>query len=172
MMDKRNSRAFPMVSHAMAALLLAASLLLAVGAQAAEEIEVGKREIGGMKVRVWLDEPMSMQMQMQGRWTTYRPKAGALTHHLGIDLTVSGNGSVIPTAGVEAKLTNRKTGKSMTRKLPAMLGKRFVYGANVRLDPGKYDLVVKITPPTIMRMGPSINKYQKSVQAKFELTVN
>ena len=170
-MDTRNSRSFPIASYAMAALLLAASLQLAVGAQAAE-LEVGKREVGGMNVRVWLDKPMSMQMLMQGRWTTYRPKAGALTHHLGIDLTASGNGAIIPTAVIEATLTNRETGKAITKKLPAMLGKRFVYGTNVRLDPGKYDLVVKITPPTIMRMGPSINRWQKPVQGKFNLTVN
>ncbi len=99
-MDTRNSRWFPIVSHAMAALLLAASLLLAVGAQATE-FEVGKREVGGMNVRVWLDKPMSMQMLMQGRWTTYRPKAGALTHHLGIDLTAPGSGAIIPTAVID-----------------------------------------------------------------------
>jgi len=152
------------------ALVLTASLLLA-GAVHAAELEVGRREVGGMNVRVWLDKPMSMQMLMQGRWMTYRPKAGALTHHLGIDLTVPGSGAIIPSAVIEATLTNRETGKAMTKKLPAMLGKRFVYGTNVRLDPGKYHLVVKITPPTIMRMGPSMNKWQKPVQAEFDLTV-
>ena len=170
-MNQAYRRSSSITALGRSALVLTASLLLA-GAVHAAELEVGKREVGGMNVRVWLDKPMSMQMLMQGRWMTFRPKAGALTHHLGIDLTAPGSGAIIPTAVIEATLTNRKTGKAMTKKLPAMLGKRFVYGTNLRLDPGKYDLVVKIAPPTIMRMGPSMNKWQKPVQARFDLTVN
>ena len=152
-------------------LALTAGLFLSPGALAAE-LEVGKKEIGGMNVRVWLDKPMKMQMLMQGMWKTYRPQAGKLTHHLGIDLTDPKSGGAIPTAVIEVTLTHRKTGKQMTKKLPAMFGKRFIYGVNLQLEEGKYDLVVKIDPPTIMRMGPSMNKWQTPVQAKYTFQVN
>ena len=151
-------------------LALTTGLLLSQGALAAE-IEVGKKELGGMNVRVWLDKPMKMQMLMQGMWKTYRPQAGKLTHHLGIDLTDPRSGLAIPTAVIEVTLTHRESGKQMTKKLPAMFGKRFIYGVNLRLDEGKYDLVVKIDPPSIMRMGPSMNKWQTPVEAKFTFVV-
>ena len=124
-----------------------------------------------MNIRVWLDKPKQMQMQMQGMWQTFRPKAGELTHHLGIDLTDSRSGGAIPTAVIKVNLTHRKSGKQIAKKLPAMFGKRLIYGANVRLEKGKYDLVVEIDPPTIMRMGPSINKWQTPVEAKFTFEI-
>ena len=151
-------------------LALTAGLFLSHGALAAE-LEVGKKEIGGMNVRVWLDKPMKMQMLMDNMWMTFRPQAGLLTHHLGIDLTDPRSGGTIPTAVIEVTLTHQ-TGKQMTKKLPAMFGKRFIYGVNLRLEEGEYDLVVKIDPPTIMRMGPSMNKWQSPGEAKFTFDVD
>ena len=170
-MKKRKHHLFSYGWLWLGVLALTTGLLLPLEGVAAE-LEVGKKEIAGMNVRVWLDKPMKMQMLMQGMWKTYRPQAGKLTHHLGIDLTDPRSGGAIPTAVIEATLTHRKTGKQMTKKLPAMFGKRFIYGVNLWLEKGKYDLVVKIDPPTIMRMGPSMNKWQSPGEAKFTFDVD
>jgi len=151
-------------------LALTAGLLMPLQGAAAE-LDVYKEESAGMNVRVWLDKPMKMQMLMQGKWMSFRPKAGALSHHLGIDLTDPKGGGAIPTAVIKATLTHRESGKQTTKDLPAMFGKRFIYGANLKLEKGNYDAVVKIDPPTIMRMGPSMNRWQYPVEAKFTFVV-
>ncbi len=137
----------------------------------AAQIEIGKKVVQGMKIRVWLEKPQKMQMLMKGMWMTYRPQAGALTHHLGVDLIVPENGARIPYAKVSTTLTNSKSGKKTVKKLPAMFGKRLFYGANLKLAPGKYDLVVRVNPPTLMRMEGAMNKWVKPIEAKFTLTV-
>lgn len=151
-------------------LALALGALLPPKALAAER-EVGKKVISGMTVRVWLEEPKKMQMFMNGKWMTFRPKAGALTHHLGVDLSVPASGERIPYAAVSATLINGKSGKRMTKRLPAMFGKRLFYGVNLKLDRGKYELVIKVDPPKVMRMEGAMNQWTKPIGAKFALEV-
>ena len=151
-------------------LALTAGLLLPLQGTAAER-DVYKKEIEGMSVRVWLDKPMKMQMLMEGKWMSFRPRAGALSHHLGIDLTDLKSGGAIPTAVIQVTLTHRESRKQTTTDLPAMFGKRFIYGANLKLEQGIYDADVRIDPPTIMRMGPSMNQWQSPVEAKFTFVV-
>ena len=106
-----------------------------------------------------------------GEWKTYRPKAGALTHHLTVVLADPESGQHIPAAKVSATIVNKKTGKKMEKKLPPMFGKNLIYGANIFLKPGKYDLIVKVGPPSLMRVEGAINKWLKPIQAKFAFQV-
>jgi len=155
-------------------------------------IRVGKLVVQGMAISVELEAPKVMQMMMKstggmggmggtggmggmggmGEWKTYRPKAGTLTHHLTVVLADPESGQHIPAAKVSASIVNKKTGKKMEKKLPPMFGKNLIYGANIFLKPGKYDLIIKVGPPRVMRVEGAINKWLKPIQAKFAFDLN
>ena len=169
-MEHRNHRGLATSWLWLGVFLLVSGLLYSHSAVAAE-VEIGKTETAGMNVRVWLDKPMNMQMLMGGKWQTFRPQAGKLTHHLGIDLTDQRSGGAIPTAAIKVTLTHLDSGKVTTKKLPEMFGKRLIYGVNLALEKGTYDLAITIDPPTIMRMGPSMNQWMAPVEAQFTFDV-
>ncbi len=167
-------------SYSLFAILLLAALLMgglhlvstAAAAQESKTIRVGKQVVQGMAISVELEPPKVMQMMMggmegMGEWKTYQPKAGALTHHITVVLAHPESGKHIPAAKVSASIVNKKTGKKMEKKLPPMFGKKLIYGANIFLKPGKYDLIVKVGPPSLMRVEGAINKWLKPIQAKF-----
>jgi len=170
--------------------LVGGLLVISEGAAAAESktIRVGKLVVQGMAISVELEAPKVMQMMMKGmggmggaggmggmggmeEWKTYRPKAGALTHHLTVVLAHPESGKHIPAAKVSASIVNKKTGKTIEKKLPPMFGKSLIYGANIFLKPGKYDMIVKVGPPRLMRVEGAINKWMKPIQAKFSFRV-
>ncbi len=173
-------------SYSLFAILLLAALLMgglhlvsrAAAAQESKTIPVGKQVVQGMAISVELEPPKVMQMMMKGmggmggmegmgEWKTYQPKAGALTHHITVVLAHPESGKHIPAAKVSASIVNKKTGKKMEKKLPPMFGKNLIYGANIFLKPCKYDLIVKVGPPSLMRVEGAINKWLKPIQAKF-----
>ncbi len=148
----------------------------AAAAQESKTIQVGKQVVQGMAISVALEAPKVMQMMMSGmggmgEWKTYRPKPGALTHHITVVLAHPESGKHIPAAKVSAAIVNKKTGKKIEKKLPPMFGKNLIYGANIFLKPGKYDLIVKVEPPSLMRVEGAINKWLKPIQAKFAFQV-
>lgn len=179
--------------YSLFAILLLAALLVGglplvstvATAQESKTIPVGKQVVQGMAISVELEAPKVMQMMMSGmggmggmggtggmgEWKTYQPKAGALTHHLTVVLAHPESGKHIPAAKVSASIVNKKTGKKIEKKLPPMFGKNLIYGANIFLKPGKYDLIVKVGPPSLMRVEGALNKWLKPIQAKFAFQV-
>ncbi len=153
-------------------LALIAGPLLPAGA-VAQVVDLGTKVTDGMSIRMWLEEPKPMQMFMkgQGKWMSFRPKSGALTHHLGVDLTVPQSGERIPYAEIDATLTNRGTGTRMTKNLPAMFGSHLFYGINLKLEPGDYDLVINVKPATMMRMEGAFDKWLEPIEARFAFEV-
>ena len=152
-------------------------------AQESKMIPVGNQVVQGMAISVELEAPKVMQMMMagmsemggmggMGEWKTYQPKAGALTHHITVVLAHPESGQHIPAAKVSASIVNKKTGKKIEKKLPPMFGKNLIYGANIFLKPGKYDLIIKVGPPRVMRVEGAINKWLKPIQAKFAFDLN
>ena len=173
--------------------LVGGLLVISKGAAAAESntIPVGKLVVQGMAISVELEAPKVMQVMMKGtggmggmggtggmggmggmgEWKTYRPKAGALTHHLTVELAHPESGQHIPAAKVSATIVNKKTGKKMEKKLPPMFGKKLIYGTNIFLKAGKYDLIIKVGPPGLMRIESALDKWLKPIQAKFAFRV-
>lgn len=170
-----------------AVLSLTAILALSMGlwstasAQGKKPIAVGKQVVAGMSVAVELEEPKQMQMKGMGQmggmggsmaeWKTFRPKAGALTHHLTVILAVPATGERIPYADVSATIINRADKAKVEKELPAMFGDKLIYGTNVFLKPGNYDLILSIGPPALMRVEDAINKWLQPIQAKFGFEV-
>ena len=99
-MAKKN-RLLSVSLHLLTIQVLVVGLLFPTMGMAAQ-IEIGKKVVQGMKIRVWLEKPQKMQMFMSGKWMTFRPQAGAFTHHLGVDLIVPENDARIPYAKVGA----------------------------------------------------------------------
>ncbi|MFQ5875778.1 MAG: iron transporter [Dehalococcoidia bacterium] len=160
-------------------LIIALSLgLLAVGtpiprraeAHEAGKIEVGKTVVGGMEIEVELEEPSEMRMLMMGKWKLMKPAKGD-THHLEVKTSVPGKGYRIPYSDVRATFINLESKKEFVKKVAPMFGANFHYGVNVTLKKGKYEAVIDIAPPTMMRMEESLNKWLKPVQARFQFEV-
>ena len=150
-----------------------------VAAQEAKTTVVGKQVVNGMAIAVELEVPKVMQMMMKGmgemggmgEWKTFRPKPGALTHHLTVILTDPETREQIPYASVSGTIINAQTKAKMTKKLPPMFGQNLIYGVNIRLEPGKYQLILTVEPPTLMRVEGAINKWLRPIQAKFSFDV-
>lgn len=142
-------------------------------AQEAETTVVGEQVVNGMTIAVVLEAPKVMQMKMSGMemWRTFQPTAGALTHHLTVVLTDPETGQRIPYANAAATITNRQTRAEVKKNLPAMFGDKLVYGVNIFLEPGEYDLVITVEPPTLMRIEGAIDKWLTPVEARFVFDV-
>ena len=163
--------------------LVVIGMLVSAGvAQESRSIAVGKQVIEDMRISVELERPKMMQMMMKGMgemgrmagmggWKTFRPKAGELTHHLTLVLAVPTTGERIPYAEVSATIVNVQTKDKMEKKLPAMFGENLIYGTNVFLKPGKYDLAITVEPPSVMRIEGGFDKWLKPIQANFSFQV-
>lgn len=164
--------------------VLASAVGLSTGALAQDKaVEVGKKVVEGMAITVELEEPKRMQMKMgggmgqmggmgsMGQWKTFRPKPGELTHHLTVSLSVAETGAPIPYVEVSATLVHRQSKERMEKELPPMLGTRFIYGNNVFLKPGTYDLTLAIGAPEVMRIEGAMDRWLEPVKAKFTFEV-
>ena len=45
-------------------------------------------------------------------------------------------------------------------------------GVNIRLEPGEYELILTVEPPTLMRVEGAIDKWLEPIEAKFTFVVN
>ena len=149
------------------------STAVSVQAQEPDTIIVGRQVKNGLSIAVALEAPKVMQMMMKGMgmWRTFQPRAGALTHHLTLILTDPETGQRIPYANAAATITNRQTRAEVKKNLPAMLGEELIYGVNIFLEPGTYDLVITVEPPTAMRVEGSIDKWLEPAEASFVFEV-
>lgn len=140
------------------------------GLAVADEMEIGKVIVGGMEVEAELEAPTTQQMLMKGKWMMVKPKKNA-THHLEVKTSVPGKGYRIPYSTVKATFLNLQSKKTFTKMVHPMFGGNFHYGTDVTLPKGKYELTIDVSPPSIMRMEESINKWLKPVKTKFRFEV-
>jgi uncharacterized protein involved in high-affinity Fe2+ transport len=135
-----------------------------------KNIEIGKVIAGGMEIKAELEAPSAHQMPMMDKWMVMKPEKN-VTHHLEVKTSVPGKGYRIPYSEVKATFLNLQSKKTFTKKAHPMFGGNFHYGVDVTLTKGKYEITIDVSPPTLMRMEESLNKWLKPVKTKFQFEV-
>ncbi len=123
-----------------------------------------------MEIKAELEEPSAHQMLMMDKWMVMKPEKG-VTHHLEVKTSVPKKGYRIPYSEVKATFLNLQSKKTFVKKVHPMFGGNFHYGVDVSLKKGKYEVTIDVSPPTIMRMEKSLNKWLKPVKTKFRFEV-